>query len=357
MESSIMKARENAAKYTSPTIIEPTVENKSTAIATVGATPPAIPENSAELESYIKSAEGLKTAAEAMRDKPGITKEGFEYWDRVSKTCALAALDAALKLSLSIQAIPTARGHRPGEKDISDVETSFEEMAETKKQILEREYKMNEKKAWKLSRLTVLAVDAEKSRARKEDEPVSISKALEFIEKQETSRNGGRKNAAVFAKKDPTKRKPVVLPDGKFNVIYMDLEVARQNPKLNESIVDNAILFLLVDPVDQAKGMECAKYFGFEYKDCAVAMVDKADNQSGYLQSNHRHLIVATKGEFPKPDVWRLPSFGDGIMLGGDSATEYFRKSIKRMYPEGAMLDLIPETIDEQEETEGESNE
>jgi hypothetical protein len=359
MESSTTKARESAAKYTSPTIIKPTDENKSTAIVPTGNTLPVMPEDPTKLESYIKSAQGLEAAAEAMRDKPGIAKEEYEHWDKVAKTCALAALDATLKLSLTIQELAQAPGYRTDKKPITDDGIGLdEEIIETKKLILQRDFNMNEQRANRIARLTVTACDVEKKRALDEGEAVSISRAYSFVEKKEASRKGGRKNAAAFNSSRPTKT--VVLPAGKFNIIYTDLETARENLNLTERIIDPAILFLLVDPADQPKGLECVKYFGFEYQDCAVAMVDRVANQSGYLQSNHRHLLVATKGEFPKPDCRRLPSFGDGIALGGKDATEHFREAIKYMYPDGTMLDLVPATIDceaDEAENEGESHE
>jgi hypothetical protein len=339
MESSTTKARESAAKYTSPTIVEPVVENKSVAIAPATNTLPAAPTDPTKLSPYIDVAENLAAAANAMKTRHGISKAEIEYWDKIEKTCALASLEAALRLSISINAIPTARGHKPEEKDISDAEISFE----TKKQILERDYGMKEKKAWKLARLTALAVDAEKARAIDDDEPVSIRSALSFVESQKNTRDKGRKNAAAFAAKR-TNTTTKVLPDGKFDVIYMDIETARANQNLAERIADTAILFLWADPAELIQAIKCIEYFGFAYKDCAVAMADKVNNKSGFLQSNHRHLLVATKGEYPTPDCFRAPSFGDGIMLGGYTGVECFQKLIEKMYPGGAKLDLISET-------------
>lgn len=360
MESSITKARGNAANYISPAVIEPTTENKSTAVAVAGNTLPTTPTDPTQLESYIKSAEGLKSAAEAMRDKPGITKEEFEYWDKVAKTCALAALDAALKLSEAINTITPTPGKRTDKEPLTEDGRSSEDIIKTKEQILRDKFGMNPQKASRIAQLTKLAVAAEKKRAVEEDDTVSIRRAYAFIEKQEKTRKGGRKSAAAFNSSRPTKAKAAVPPTGKFNVIYTDLESARTTERLGERIVDTAIMFLLYDPAEQVSAMKCIGYFGFEYQDCAVAMVDKVANQSGYLQSNHRHLLVATKGEFPKPEFWHLPSFGDGIALGGKDAVEHFREAIKTMYPDGAMLDLTPVATDcesDETESEGESHE
>ncbi|MCL1892438.1 MAG: hypothetical protein FWF97_04100 [Alphaproteobacteria bacterium] len=288
-----------------------------------------------ELSAFIAAEELAVDAAQALLKKPSISVEEYRVLHRSAKDRAIVVLDAALRLAAQISAMPKAQGRRTDL--ISDVETNTAEQARTKKEILKDDYGLSETQAWRISKLTDDAVRKEKTYADENDELPTVSHALSFVVASERKLEAANKKATIFASRNRTEA--VALPDGRFDTIYADF--ANLSDDIKSSIADSAAIFLWSEPEQLSVALDFIKSLdGFEYRNCLVAVKEKIKPGRQYFSTTHRHLLLATRGDYPKPFAFCAPSVCYECEHAGGEV-EYGYGVIQQMYPDGAYLDLI----------------
>lgn len=300
-----------------------------------------IPEAPKELGNFITWGTKTMEAAQGIMKKSNISGEEFKYLHQKNKELGLIVLDAGLRFACDINNIPTLQGKHPNKQLISFGETSETEIIRTKKDILEKDYGLTEKQAWKISRLTNYAVDKEKKYANDNNEAPSLTHAYSFVTAQKKQLNKAQQKTVIFENRNRTE--PVVLPSGKFNVICGNYDVLSNNSNIENSIDDSAIIFISAETNQITVSINLIKSLGFNYADCAIVVKDKIKPKNHCFQSKHSQVLVGVKGEYSKPDIFTTPSvfYENEFDEGGE--VEYLNKLVERMYPNGTYLDLVSE--------------
>lgn len=300
----------------------------------------AVPTDPKELNTFIAVGTKAIEAAQAILKKSNISGEEFKQLHQKTKEHGFVVLNAALDLAIQIRDIPTEPGKRTDKEHVCDEEGSADE-TRTKKDVLKEDFGLSEYQAWRISQLTVDAVDKEKAYANKNDEVPTLSHAMSFVEAKKRQAKKAQENSQTFESRNRTDK--IVLPGGKFDVIYADVAKLSEDLDIADKVNDSAIIYLLAAPNQLLKALEFMTSLGFEYKDCAVAIKEEINSGCKFFQNKHDQLLVGVKGDYPTPYTFRTPSVCYGYELGDASAEVYFHKAIERMYPEGAYWDLTSE--------------
>jgi N6-adenosine-specific RNA methylase IME4 len=104
---------------------------------------------------------------------------------------------------------------------------------------------------------------------------------------------------------------------------------------------DDAILFLWATSPLLAKAIDVVRAWGFEYKTCAVW--DKGKIGMGYFfRQRHELLLVAVRGDMPKPPVEaRVPSVIEHPRGKHSQKPDRFYEIIEAFYPELSKIELF----------------
>ena len=242
-------------------------------------------------------------------------------------------LDAALKLSVAINNIETHKGMR------SDLAPN---PYRTKPQILTEDFGLTKKQAERLQRLTAEAVDKEKKFANDNDEIPTLTHALKFVkndkEGDSTETDG---EAPDENNSDEGITNKIEVPEGKYDIIYADLNQFDENFDLSQAANDNALLYMWADKSQLATAIDLMRKNGFENVDCSVFVRDKAEKGGKYFQDMHQMILVGRKGDFKPPFKYKANSVAYANEIGENNGYGYYDASIKRMYPNATVLNLI----------------
>lgn len=290
-----------------------------------------IPDDPKELDSFIKVSETALNAADKILHKLDISAQEYHTLHQKARRQGFIVLDAALKLSTAINNIETHKGMR------SDLTP---DQYRPKAQILREDFGLTEKQARRLASLTVEAVDKEKKFANDNDEIPTLTHALKFVKAQKTlvkAKEISQDNAVG----DEDISNKIKEPEGKYDIIYADLNQFDENFDLSQAANDNALLYVWVDKSQLAKAIDLMRKNGFENVDCSVFVRDKAGKGGKYFQDLHKMVLVGRKGNFKPPFKYKANSVAYANEIGENNGYAHYEGLIKRMYPGATVLNLI----------------
>lgn len=320
----------------------------------VASVPPSLTDM-AKLDAEQKSAESSLAMA-----KKFLPKEEFELKYKKAFAEALNFLNYQLALVPKLNAIDTSHGGcRTDLKDPSVRER-------TKKEILWEDYGLKENTAWEIQQLTPELVKRIVEKALNEQRLPTRGLGIKIIKKEKVVENAeaqAEEKATIKQEKfeekmavdhekyvAQTSQTPRVLDGKLFDVIWADPDETKMSINdiygLNIPAAENAILFWWIKPGKLFETIDTIKHWGFQEAGQAVWNLEDQNVYSGScFTQTHRLLLVATKGENPpmadkearkKKSVYGLRPDFDVV-----EKPVYYRESIERMFPKGAMLDLF----------------
>ena len=156
-------------------------------------------------------------------------------------------------------------------------------------------------------------------------------------------------------------RKPVIIPDGEYDIIYADppwkydfaetsnREIENHYPTMELSEIEelelptaeNAVLFLWATAPKLPEAIDVLKAWGFRYVTCAVW--DKEVIGMGYwFRGQHEILLVGVKGKYSPPEASkRISSVIKEKRQAHSRKPDRFYKIIEDMFPEGKYLEVF----------------
>lgn len=158
---------------------------------------------------------------------------------------------------------------------------------------------------------------------------------------------------------EPKKPAPIPLPEGKYDVIYLDppwqysnsgISGAADNHYPTMSIeelselripsTDNATMFVWVTNPILFEALPLIEKWGFEYKTNMVWIKDIA-GQGFYVKGQHELLLICTKGQHRPDDTLYIRSVVQHPRLEHSQKPEVFYEIIEKLYPEGKYLEMF----------------
>lgn len=158
----------------------------------------------------------------------------------------------------------------------------------------------------------------------------------------------------------------VVLPPGKYGVIYadpawpypahMDVDklygVAQQHYDIMsikeiaalpvaESAAENSVLFMWVATLFLEDCFKILEAWGYEYKSQIVWVKEGGSGIGYYVRSNHELLIIATKGSYLPKSKDYVSSVVKHKRLEHSQKPEIFYDIIEQLYPDDKYLELF----------------
>lgn len=299
-----------------------------------------IPNDSKKLDNFVKAGEDAVKLAIKILNKPNMTALEYHTLHQKTKKQGFIVLDAALKLSVAINNIETHKGMR------SDLAPN---PYRTKPQILTEDFGLTKKQAERLQRLTAEAVDKEKKFANDNDEIPTLTHALKFVKKDkegastETDREAPDENNS-----DEDITNKIKVPEGKYDIIYADLNQFDENFDLSQAANDNALLYMWADKSQLTKAIDLMNKNGFENVDCSVFIRNKAKKGGKYFQDMHKMVLVGKKGDVKRPFAFKAGSVVYENEIGENNSYAYYESLIKRMYPDASFCNLITQVSSEE---------
>lgn len=298
---------------------------------------PAIPDTKEDLQSYITLMQKASEFAKYVMKNPDIPADKYKFWDTIAREAANKSLDASIKLRDTLVSISTNRGRR------TDLMSNFEvhNNNPTKKQILENEFGINCKTAWKISQLTQQAVDAEKHRAEQVGDYPSLEGAYRYIRLKEKIRNLGQKNAEIVKLRDIAEYE--IISEKSFDIVYTDLNSINLMPITD--ISDSSMLFICCTNYELSEAIIKLKEFQFKYEGSISYIISNPQNQqdnqnrNSWVQQENSYMIIGSKGNPIRYIGSKVPSVCREIEAGNKNI--YFKEIIQHAYPTQYKLDLV----------------
>lgn len=287
-----------------------------------------IPDDPKELDNFIKIGAAAIDVAKNILNKRNISVKEYQALHQKAKEQAFVVLNAALKLSVAINNIKTHKGSR------SDL---FPKRYQSKERILEEDFGLTQKQARRFASLTVDAVDKEKKFANDNDEIPTITHALTFVKKSKPP----KEEATGSSTNDDNMQNNVTTPNGKYDIIYADFNKFDENFDLSQVANDNALIYMWANKSQLETVINIMNARNFEYIDCSVFIREKSEKGGKYFQDMHSMLLVGKKGDFKPPFTYKDYSVVYEQQIGENNGYAYYESSIKRMYPDTTILNLI----------------
>ncbi len=298
-----------------------------------------IPESPNELNKFVKIGEAALTAATKILNKSNVTAREYHTLHQKAKRQGFIVLDAALKLSVAINSIETHKGMR------SDLSPN---PYRTKPQILTEDFGLTKKQAERLQKLTVEAVDKEKKFANDNDEIPTLTHALKFVKAKEDALAKAKEMAHGNDISDENITNKIEVPEGKYDIIYADLNQFDESFDLSQAANDNALLYMWADKSQLATAIDLMNKNGFENVDCSVFVRNKAKKGGEYFQDMHKMVLVSKKGDVKRPFAFKASSVVYENEIGENNSYAYYESLIKRMYPDASFCNLITQVSSEE---------
>lgn len=199
----------------------------------------------------------------------------------------------------------------------------------------------DKKQARRFASLTVEAVDKEKKFANDNDEIPTLTHALKFVKAKEDVLAKAKEMAHGndFSDEDITNK--IEVPEGKYDIIYADFNKFDKNFDLFQAANDNALFYMWADKSQLATAIDLMNKNGFENVDSSVFVRNKTAKGGKYFRDMHRTILVGKKGDFKPPFTYKDISVVYENEIGENNGYAYYESSIKRMYPDATVLNLI----------------
>lgn len=302
-----------------------------------------IPENPYELSLFVQICEDAVNAAKkSLKSKKNMTAEEYHARHEHAREFAFMALDAALKLSISLREIV---GHSGGRSDLHP--ENYKGDNRFQYQIFKEDFGLTDKVARRIMQLTVEAVDKEKKFANDNNELPTLSHALRYVKAKENELNKAKEAVSNIACNDNGDSETIELPIGKYDIIYADFNKFKEGLNLSEAANDNCLLYLWADKGQIAHAIDFMCDNGFEYADTAVFIRNKFHQGGQYFKDYHSQVLVGSKGNFEKPEFRGEKSVAYESEIGEGSGYTYYRNVIKLLYPDAELLDLVTKMVTE----------
>lgn len=291
-----------------------------------------IPNDPKELDNFIKIGETAVDAAKKILNKHNISAKEYQALHQKAKEQGFIVLNAALKLSMAINSIETHKGNR------SDL---YPDQNRSKEQILWEDFGLTKKQARRFASLTVEAVDKEKKFANDNDEIPTLTHALKFVKAKEDILAKAKEMAHGNDISDEDITNKIEVPEGKYDIIYADFNKFDKNFDLSQAANDNALFYMWADKSQLATAIDLMNKNGFENVDSSVFVRNKTAKGGKYFRDMHRTILVGKKGDFKPPFTYKDISVVYENEIGENNGYAYYESSIKRMYPDATVLNLI----------------
>lgn len=282
-----------------------------------------IPNDPKKLDNFVKAGEDAVKLAIKILNKPNMTALEYHTLHQKTKKQGFIVLDAALKLSVAINNIETHKGMR------SDLSPN---PYRTKPQILTEDFGLTKKQAERLQKLTVEAVDKEKKFANDNDEIPTLTHALKFVKAKEDALAKAKEMAHGNDISDEDITNKIEVPEGKYDIIYADLNQFDESFDLSQAANDNALLYMWADKSQLATAIDLMHKNGFENVDCSVFVRNKTEKGGEYFQDMHKMVLVGRKGNVKRPFAFKAGSVVYENEIGENNSYAYYESLIKRMY-------------------------
>ena len=291
----------------------------------------AVPTDPAQMYNYLMVSGKAVEAAELLVKQAAVPAQTLQNLHEQAKKQGALILDTALELAARIKAIEGFQGKR------SDLGSGGKP---TKEDILKALFHISPQQAARIAKLTDEAVRKEKEYAKEHDVPPSLPHALKYVQqKEENLKRAKRKKAAYQASVRMEKK---VLPNGKYNIVFADLDLWPDDINVSDITTENALLFLTCEKDKVGNAIHKLEENGFIQADELVFVKIKTNSgPSKYFRNQHRNLLLGVKGEYDLPDLYKTLSvlFENNIPAGQENAT--YMAIIAEMYPDAAYLDLV----------------
>ena len=292
-----------------------------------------VPTDPAQMYNFLMVSGKAVEAAELLVKQAAVPAQTLQNLHEQAKKQGELILDTALELAARIKAIEGFQGKR------SDLSSGGKP---TKEDILKALFHISPQQAARIAKLTDEAVRKEKEYAKEHDVPPSLSHALKYVQqKEESLKRAKRKKAAYQASVRMEKK---VLPNGKYNIVFADLDLWPDDINVSDITTENALLFLTCEKDSVGNAIHKMEENGFIQADELVLVKIKTNSgPSKYFRNQHRNLLLGVKGEYELPDIYKTVSvlFENNVPAGQENAT--YMAIIEKMYPDAAYLDLVSE--------------
>lgn len=293
---------------------------------------PAVPDNPLQLTTFVTIGEKAIDAAKILCAKPNLSAQEYLALHNKAKEQGYILLAAALKLSIQINNIETHQGKKE---------------CRTKEQILQEDFHLTQAQARRIDKLTVEAVDKEKKRARDQDDIPTVTGALKYAKAADTKLKKAKEKATQNV--TCNENSPIVSQniENRFDIIYADFNKFDENFNLSKVANDNALLYLWVNNTRLAEGINAIAVNGFEYSDNVAFIRINCQRSGKYIQNYHDLILIAAKGDFPKPELFKDKSVIYEADVIENGSYRYCKEIIQKMYPDASLLDLTVNEISE----------
>ena len=293
----------------------------------------AVPTDPAQMYNYLMVSGKAVEAAELLIKRASESAESLKNLHEQAKKQGALILDTALILAAKIKRIEGFRGKR------SDLNSGGKP---TKEDILRRFFNITPQQAGRIARLTDEAVRKEKEYAEEHDTPPTLIHALKYVQQKEQNLKRTKRKQKAYQASVRMEKK--VLPNGKYNIVFADLDLWPDDINVSDITTENALLFLTCEKDSVGNAIHKMEENGFIQADELVLVKIKTNlGPSKYFRNQHRNLLLGVKGEYELPDLYKTVSilFENNVPTGQENAT--YMAIIEKMYPDAAYLDLVSE--------------
>ena len=292
-----------------------------------------VPTDPAQMYNFVMVSGKAVEAAELLIKQAAAPAQTLQNLHEQAKKQGELILDTALELAARIKAIEGFRGKR------SDLSSGGKP---TKEDILNARFHISPQQAARIAKLTDEAVRKEKEYAREHDTPPTLTHALKYVQAKEQNLERSKRKQTAYQASIRLEKK--VLPDGKYDIVFADLDLWSDDINVSDITTENALLFLTCEKDKVGNAIHKMEENGFIQADELVFVKIKTNSgPSKYFRNQHRNLLLGVKGEYDLPDIYKTVSvlFENNVPAGQENSA--YMAIIAEMYPDGAYLDLVSE--------------
>ena len=151
----------------------------------------------------------------------------------------------------------------------------------------------------------------------------------------------------TFSILKPGEEPQLGLPENrKFQVIHGDLSYKIGTEEVRDYIAENAVGFFWVNGTKVQESLDVLKQLRFTIKDFAFVDTGKSHTGGTFTTRQHKTMVVAVKGNAPKPEDFKLNSvIFDREIEKTEKHPLYYAEMIQQMYPAFPVLEVHSENF------------
>ena len=227
----------------------------------------AVPTDPAQMYNYLMVTGKAVEAAELLVKQTSESAESLRHLHEQAKKQGELILDTALILAAKIKAIEGCRGKR------SDINPGGKL---TKEQILRQYFNMSSQQAARIAKLTDEANRKEKDYSAEHDVPATLAHALKYVQQKEQKLKQAKRKQELYQASIRTEKK--VLPDGKYDLVFAELDLWPDDINVSDITSENALLFLVCEKDELGNAIHKIEENGFKQVDGLVFIKNKTNS-------------------------------------------------------------------------------